>query len=75
MSPVAAVAETNAKALEATPPENIRQALEGHRPLEGVAQVPPGQRDARGRLYEYRETNLMTEEGGDLGKWHGLVSL
>jgi|ERR1700761_2498725 len=73
-SPVAAVAESNAKALEATPPEMIRDAVNGHRPLDGVAQVPPGERDPQGRLYDYEEKNLMTDEGGDLGRWRGLVS-
>jgi hypothetical protein len=70
LSPVAAVAETNALALEATPPEKIRDALRGHRPLDGVAAVPSGERDRNGRFYEYEETNLM--EG--LGKWTGVVS-
>jgi len=67
-SPVAAVAESNARALEATPPEKIREALEGHRPLDGVAIVPPGERDESGRVYEYEENNLM--EG--LGKYSGI---
>jgi hypothetical protein len=73
-SPVAAVAGTNAQTLNATSPEKIRDAVVGHKPLDGVAQVPPGQRDPQGRLYEYKETNLMTDEGGDLGRWRGLVS-
>jgi Pal1 cell morphology protein len=70
ISPVAAVAGTNALALEATPPEMIREALVGHRPLDGVAVVPSGERDKNGRVYEYEENNLM--EG--LGKWSGVVS-
>jgi hypothetical protein len=73
-SPVAAVAESNAAALEATPAEKIRDALDRHIPLDGVASVPPGERDGLGRAYNYHETNLMTEEGGHLGEEFGLVS-
>jgi len=71
-APVAAVAESNAQALNATAPEHIRDAVNGHRPLDGVAEYPPGEADASGRTYNYRETNLMTDEGGDLGKYKGL---
>jgi len=67
-SPVAAVAESNAAALNATPVEKVRDALERHMPLDGVASVPPGERDGLGRSYDYRETNVMTEDGGDYGK-------
>jgi len=68
VSPVAALAESNAAALQATDPEKIRMAIESHRPLEGVAEVPPGEVDRKGRRYDYVESNLMTEEGGNLGK-------
>jgi len=71
-APVAAVAESNAQALNATSPEHIRDAMQGHRPLDGFAEVPPGEADRTGRRYDYRETNLMTDEGGDLGKYKNL---
>lgn len=74
VSPVAALTESNAAALAATSPEKIRAAIEGHRPLEGVAEVPPGEVDRKGRRYDYRETNLMVEEGGNQGKIVNVVS-
>jgi hypothetical protein len=73
-SPVAAVAASNAAALRATPAEKIRDALDRHMPLSGVADVPPGERDGLGRAYHYHETNVMTEEGGNLGQEYRLVS-
>lgn len=41
-SPVAALETSNQEALKATPRENVQDALERHKPLDGVAVVPPG---------------------------------
>ncbi|KAF1932118.1 uncharacterized protein M421DRAFT_416844 [Didymella exigua CBS 183.55] len=61
-SPVAAVQESNEEALRATPRENIRDAVEKHRPLEGVATVPPGMTDRFGRVYIYEEGTDMQRD-------------
>lgn len=77
-SPVAALADSNREALKATPAENIKEALERHKPLDGVAVVPPGERDRLGRVYNYEEgTDMMREgnpEGGAYKQWPGVVS-
>jgi hypothetical protein len=62
-SPVAAVARSNQDALKATPQEKIRDAVRSHVPLDGVAAVPPGERDGLGRVYSYEEMNLMADQG------------
>jgi hypothetical protein len=41
-SPVEAVRASNEEALKATPKEKIQDSIEKHRPLDGVAIVPPG---------------------------------
>ncbi|KAF1969899.1 hypothetical protein BU23DRAFT_557305 [Bimuria novae-zelandiae CBS 107.79] len=72
-SPVAAVADSNEEALHATPPENIIDAVQKHRPLEGVAIVPPGIPDRLGRTYDYKEgADLMREPGADYRRWPGI---
>lgn len=72
-SPVAAVAESNEEALRATPRENIMDAVQKHRPLEGTAIVPPGMPDRFGRTYDYKEgADLMREPGADYRRWPGL---
>ncbi len=74
-SPVAALRTSNAEALRATPRENIKDSVERHRPLDGVAFLPPGVADKFGRTYNYEEgADLQREEGGDLGRWPGIVS-
>lgn len=76
-APVAALQTSNAEALKATPKENIKDALERHKPLDGVAVVPPGVPDQFGRTYEYEEgTDMMREAtSGDAGykRWPGKV--
>jgi hypothetical protein len=73
-SPVAAVQESNEEALRATPRENITDALQKHRPLEGTAIVPPGVPDRMGRTYDYKEgADLMREPGGDYKRWPGVT--
>ncbi|KAF3035151.1 hypothetical protein E8E11_001167 [Didymella keratinophila] len=61
-SPVAAVQDSNEEALRATPRENIQDAIERHRPLEGVATVPPGMTDKFGRVYNYEEGTDMQRD-------------
>jgi hypothetical protein len=76
-APVAALETTNAEALRATPQENVRDALEKHKPLDGVAIVPSGESDRLGRTYNYEEGTDMMREGfnGDPGykQWSGKV--
>ncbi|KAL8809739.1 MAG: hypothetical protein Q9200_003157 [Gallowayella weberi] len=75
-SPIEAVASTNAEALRATPKEKITDAVQKHRPLDGVAIVPPGQADREGRVYNYQEgTDLMIEDGGNYKRWPGVKYL
>ncbi|KAF1949477.1 hypothetical protein CC80DRAFT_497503 [Byssothecium circinans] len=72
-SPVAAVADSNEEALKATPRENIVNAVEKHRPLEGTAIIPPGMPDRFGRTYDYQEgADLQREPGGDYRRWPGV---
>jgi hypothetical protein len=72
-SPVAAVKESNEEALRATPRENIMDSVTRHKPLEGVAIVPPGVEDRFGRVYDYEEgADLMREPGGDYKRYPGL---
>ena len=77
ISPVAALETTNAEALKATAPENVRDAVERHKPLDGVAQVPSGLPDRFGRTLHYEEgADLMHEDGPDgpgYKRWAGKV--
>ncbi|KAK4550367.1 hypothetical protein LTR36_003334 [Oleoguttula mirabilis] len=74
-APIAALVGSNQEALKATPRENIRDAVERHKPLDGVADVPPGEADQFGRTYQYEEGTDMMREGtsGDAGykRWPG----
>jgi hypothetical protein len=75
-SPVAAVQESNEEALKATPRENIMDSLQRHRPLEGVAIVPPGMADRFGRVYDYEEGTDMQRDPlnrGDYKRVPGVV--
>lgn len=76
-SPVEAVRTTNAEALRATPHEMIQDSVQKHRPLDGVAMVPPGMEDRYGNVYHYEEgTDMMIEnspEGGAYKRWPGVV--
>lgn len=72
-SPLEAVRSTNEEALRATPPEKIQDSLERHRPLDGVAIIPPGMKDLAGNEMRYEEgPNLMIEDGGDYKRWPGV---
>ena len=75
--PLGALKTTNDEALKATPRENIKDAVERHKPLDGVAAVPPGQADRFGRTYNYKEgADLMREATTtDAGykRWPGKV--
>lgn len=70
-SPIEAVRSTNIETLKATPREMIRDSIESHRPLDGVASVPPGVPDRNGRIYQYEETN----ERWHHNRWPGVVNL
>lgn len=73
-SPVEAVRRTNLEALKATPREMVRDSVERHRPLDGVARVAPGMADENGRVYRYQEgADLMIEDGGNYKRWPGVV--
>lgn len=76
ISPVAAVKETNAEALKATPREHIRDALDKHMPLQGTAIIPSGAHDMSGQPLDYEEgADLMREEdapGGAYKRWPGI---
>ncbi|KAL9610199.1 MAG: hypothetical protein Q9167_005076 [Letrouitia subvulpina] len=71
-SPLEAVAASNQEALKATPKERVIDSIRQHRPLDGVAMVPPGQSDRGGRYYNYEEgTDVMIEEG-NYKRWPGV---
>jgi hypothetical protein len=73
-APIEAVRESNEEALRATPRENITDAVTKHRPLEGVANIPPGMPDRFGRVLDYEEgADLQREPGGDYKRWPGQV--
>ncbi|EXJ88292.1 hypothetical protein A1O1_05222 [Capronia coronata CBS 617.96] len=78
-SPLAAVADSNAEALKATPKEKIIDSVVRHRPLDGVAAYPPGFEDPMGNSYEYEEgENMMVENspgGGAYKRWPGIPYL
>ncbi|ORY19454.1 hypothetical protein BCR34DRAFT_552086 [Clohesyomyces aquaticus] len=75
-SPVAAVRDSNEEALRATPREQIIDAVTRHRPIEGVANVPPGMPDKFGRVLDYQEgADLQREPGGDYRRWGGVTYL
>ncbi|KIW65699.1 hypothetical protein PV04_07932 [Phialophora macrospora] len=75
-SPIAALADSNAEALKATPREKIMDSVRGHRPLDGVATYAPGNFDRNGNVYNYEEgDNMMIEggpEGGAYKRWPGV---
>lgn len=76
-SPVAALQNSNEEALKATPQENVKDSLDRHKPLDGVAVVPPGMPDRFGRTYNYEEgADLMHEDNPDgpgYKRWGGKV--
>ncbi|KAM0804109.1 hypothetical protein BDR22DRAFT_921607 [Usnea florida] len=78
-SPVEAVRTTNQEALRATPREMIKDSVEKHRPLDGVAMTPPGTEDRYGNVYNYDEgTDMMIEDspgGGAYKRWPGVQYL
>lgn len=78
-APIHALDESNKEALKATPQENIKNAVDRHQPLEGVADVPPGEPDRFGRTYNYEEGSDLMQEGyqGESGykRWPGKVRL
>ena len=75
-SPLQATADTNAEALKATPKERVIDSIQGHRPLDGVANYAPGQMDRNGHTYNYEQgENMMTDlnpGGGAYKRWPGV---
>jgi hypothetical protein len=78
-SPVAALRESNAEALRATPRACIMDSLINHVPLQGTATIPSGCRDENGVVMHYEEsTDMMHEDrtdGGPLRRWNHTVRL
>jgi hypothetical protein len=72
-APVAALRTSNNETLRATPREKVMDSIQRHRPLDGVAMIPSGFPDANGRIVNYRESDLMIDEGG-YKRWDGIVS-
>lgn len=76
-APLNALETSNKEALKATPQENIKNAVDRHQPLDGVADVPSGQPDRFGRTYNYEEGTDLMQEGyqGEAGykRWPGKV--
>ncbi|KAL4977733.1 hypothetical protein BDW66DRAFT_131606 [Aspergillus desertorum] len=61
-SPLDALRESNEEALKATPYHMIADAIDRHRPLDGVAFYPPGYTDREGQTYDYEEgPNMMAD--------------
>ncbi|KAJ5153918.1 uncharacterized protein N7500_009357 [Penicillium coprophilum] len=72
-SPLEAVKESNAEALRATPHHKIADALNSHRPLDGVAFYPPGTTDRNGQEYSYEEgSNMMNDFSGNFMRIPGM---
>ncbi|KAJ5424739.1 Pal1 cell morphology [Penicillium cf. griseofulvum] len=72
-SPLEAVKESNAEALRATPNHKIADALNSHRPLDGVAFYPPGTTDRNGQEYSYEEgSNMMNDFAGNFMRIPGM---
>lgn len=76
-SPLAALKDSNAEILKATPKAKIMDSLRGHRPLDGVAAYPPGAVDQlTGQRYDYEQgENLMIDGnpgGGAYKRYDGV---
>lgn len=80
-APIAALADSNREALKAVAPENIKDSLDKHKPLDGFASVPPGESDKLGHTYNYEEgdNELLgyndNPGGGPYKRYDGIVSL
>lgn len=66
-SPLEALAYSNGQALIATPPEKVRDCLDKHHPLDGVAFYPAGKADPTGHTYLYDEAVASILNGCLLG--------
>ncbi|KEY74036.1 hypothetical protein S7711_02626 [Stachybotrys chartarum IBT 7711] len=75
-SPVAAVQDSNEEAIRATPRAYVKDSLDRHMPLQGIASIPPGETDMAGSTMRYQEgTDLMRDPdapGGAYRRWDGL---
>ncbi|RDL33104.1 Uncharacterized protein BP5553_08543 [Venustampulla echinocandica] len=78
-SPVAALEDSNAEAIRATPKEYLRDSLDKHVPLQGTSIIPPGATSWDGRVMDYQEgADLMREPdapGGAYKRWDGVKYL
>ncbi|KAE8145749.1 hypothetical protein BDV25DRAFT_163956 [Aspergillus avenaceus] len=72
MSPLEAVKGTNEEALKATPEDRIRDCIDSHRPLDGVAYYPPGTTDREGQTYNYQEGANMMNDYGNFMRFPGM---
>jgi hypothetical protein len=75
--PLAALKDSNAETLKATPHDKIIDSVRGHRPLDGVATFEPGTTDPlTGHRYEYEQgENMMIDvnpAGGAYKRWPGV---
>jgi hypothetical protein len=75
--PLAALTDSNAETLKATPRDKIIDSVRGHRPLDGVATFEPGAVDPlTGHKYEYEQgENMMIDNnpaGGAYKRWPGV---
>jgi hypothetical protein len=64
-APLDAVKYGNSLAMGATSQSKMDEVMRGHIPLDGVASIPPGQRDSTGKLLEYEDENVERGEGKD----------
>ena len=74
---MSALTDTNGEALRATPQGNVADSVQHHRPLDGVAQIPPGVPDRlTGKVYNYEEGPDMQQDTdrNRLNHWPGVVS-
>jgi len=72
-APLAAIAGTNAEALKATPREMVIDSIRRHRPLHGVAYIPPGVEAPDGSKFYYEEgTDMNRFNGADYKRWPGI---
>ena len=74
-APVAALKGSNREALKATPNDFISDSVKHHRPLDGVASIPPGIPDRlTGQAYDYKEGTDMQRDTDKnfLNRWPGV---
>jgi hypothetical protein len=67
------------EAIRATPREFIKDSLDRHVPLQGVAAIPAGETDMSGKVMDFQEgADLMREPdapGGAYRRWDGFANI